>query len=96
MNELIQKARKEKLWLHYSYQDLWFTPNELEKLQAEGRFRWGSINFSLRNPQEEVEWLKSKVAEAEKNLENFIERIKACHKNETAPKTAPNGKGSSE
>lgn len=51
LKPLFKKAREEGLWFHCGYQDLWFSPDELEKMQTEeGRFIWGAVNWTLRNP----------------------------------------------
>jgi hypothetical protein len=44
---LFERARKENLCFHCNYQDLWFTPDELQDLQSDGQFRWGAVNWTL-------------------------------------------------
>lgn len=63
MQELINKAEREGKWLHCYYQDLWFSPADLRKQQAAGSFRWGPVNWTLRDPAERVTQAK-KEAEA--------------------------------
>lgn len=52
--ELIEEARANGKWLHCAYQDLWFSPDELDAANRNGKFRWGPANWSLRDPQEMV------------------------------------------
>ena len=44
LERLIAKARKENKWLFCGYQQLWFTPDELEKENQKGNFLWGTAN----------------------------------------------------
>lgn len=48
---LFERARAEGLWFHCSYQDLWFTPDDLEAAHANGRFVWGAVNWKLVRPE---------------------------------------------
>jgi hypothetical protein len=41
LQPLISQARVQGKWLHCAYQNLWFSPDELEAENREGRFRWG-------------------------------------------------------
>ncbi len=45
---LFARARAEGLYFHGHYQNMWFSPDELEALQAQGEFRWGAVNWELR------------------------------------------------
>lgn len=54
---LFVRARAEGLWFYSSYQDLWFSPDELTAEHAAGRFRWGPENWQLRPP---AEYLKAR------------------------------------
>lgn len=51
MQELFVRARREHLWFHSNYQDLWFSPAQLEREQANGRFLWGPANWTLEHPE---------------------------------------------
>lgn len=75
MNTLIDKAEAEGKWLHCSYQDLWFSPDELRTAQAQGRFRWGVVNWTLRNPQEYVDQASIKLAAAHEHLAKVIDAV---------------------
>jgi len=54
LQNLIDEARKNGKWLWSSYQDLWFSPDDLEAENRAGRFRWGVVNWKLRDPQERL------------------------------------------
>jgi hypothetical protein len=75
LQPLIEKARKQNKWLHCGYQDLWFSPDELEAQNKKGKFLWGEVNWDLRNPQEHIEALQSRIAEIGKEISAFQSRI---------------------
>lgn len=56
--------------------DLWFSPDELEKDQSEGRFCWGPINWELRDPKEHLTYLLNEVCKAQDAVGRFKERMK--------------------
>ena len=75
LRPLFERARKDGLWFHCGYQALWFSPDELEKANAEGRFIWGPINWTLRDPQEHVAYLARKVVGSLEEVRRFEERL---------------------
>lgn len=75
MKPMIEEARKTNKWLYCPYQSIWFSPDELVACQTAGQFRWGPVNWILRDPEEEVENLKNKVKEAKENLSRFMIRV---------------------
>lgn len=54
MRPLYEQARREGKWLYCHYQNLWFAPDQLEAEQRAGRFRWGAVNWQVRDPMERV------------------------------------------
>lgn len=72
MDDLIAEAEKKGLWLHTSYQDIWFSPAKLRLERAAGRFLWGATNWTLRDPQEYLAEAELKVIDAEL----FRDRVK--------------------
>jgi len=52
LSKIISRARANGKWLYCSYQNLWFSPAELEAANRKGRFLWGEINWELRDPAE--------------------------------------------
>lgn len=70
MEELFKRAEKEKLWFYGRYHDLWFSPERLRQEQLSGSFRWGPSNWELRDPREQVSYLRQRAqrlhAEADK------------------------------
>jgi len=73
--ELIEKARREGKWIRSPYQNIWFSPDELEVRQTNGEFRWGERNFELRDPQEMLEALAKTIKRAEKEYIEFKQRM---------------------
>lgn len=54
MAPLFAQAKAEGKWFWCHYQDLWFSPDQLRAEHATGRFRWGAVNWKLRDPQERL------------------------------------------
>lgn len=75
MDALFDKARREGLWFHCAYQDLWFSPADLEAQQERGCFRWGPVNWTLRDPQERVDDLRRKATRLIADAERVEKRI---------------------
>jgi hypothetical protein len=73
---LCQRAEKEGKWLYCGYQCLWFSPAELRKENANGRFLWGPSNFQLRDPTEQLRRLEMDAKEAIRKRDNFAEYLK--------------------
>ena len=61
LESLCKEAEEKKLWIHCHYQNLWFTPNELRTANADGRFIWGRVNFTLRDPQEKLDEIDRQI-----------------------------------
>ena len=69
LKPLFEKAKKEGLWFNCHYQDLWFSPEELEERQAKGEFMWGAVNWTLKNPKGHLKSLERIAASAKKEAE---------------------------
>lgn len=75
LEAMIREARTLGRVLHCSYQDMWFTPDELEAENRVGRFCWGPQNFELRLPGERTAQLERKLTTMQGELENWKKRI---------------------
>lgn len=64
LQPMFVQAEKQGLWFYCRYQSLWFSPTSLHKEQANGRFRWGAMNWELRDPLERVRELRHEGKEA--------------------------------
>jgi len=71
LEALVREAEAKGLWLFAGYQQLWFSPKGLRAAWADGRFRWGAVNWQLRDPQERVKELEAAVRAAEQDLKTF-------------------------
>lgn len=71
LRNIIARAKKEKKWLFTHYQGLWFSPVDLEKANAEGRYLWGEVNWTLRDPQEHLCELRRVACVAEEEAVKF-------------------------
>ena len=76
LKPLFKSAEQNNLWFHCSYQDLWFSPEELRANQSVGRFIWGPDNWTLRNPQEKIAYLERQIVKAQNALNDFKKRVK--------------------
>jgi hypothetical protein len=75
MEDLFERAEREGLWFYTNYQQMWFSPKELKKYQAEGRFRWGPLNWHLRNPREALDEAARQMAQAQQYYETLKAQI---------------------
>ena len=75
LQPLFERAEREGLWFNCSYQDLWFSPNELRELHKKSRFVWGAKNWSLRDPSERLNQLKNKERRLQHEKDEFIKKM---------------------
>lgn len=47
LRQLMTKARRENLVFYQPFQQLTFTPDELQMQWNKGSFRWGAVNWEL-------------------------------------------------
>ena len=73
LTSLIKEARLKGLWLYAYYQDLWFSPDELEQANKEGRF-W-SESFIIRDPRELIDKLEQEVLSIRTKLKKVKEQL---------------------
>lgn len=78
MESMFAEARTQGLWFFTNYQQLWFSPDELEQHQRAGTFRWGAVNWRLRPPQEYLEQLKREAGCARADYERGAARVAAA------------------
>ena len=76
LKPMFEEAEAKGLWFHSPYQDMWFSPRELEEWQNKGKFVWGAVNWELRSPQERVDRLEEKILETRNQINEFAKRIK--------------------
>lgn len=74
---LIAQAEAEKKWLWCHYQDLWFSPAQLRAKNAAGKFIWGVVNWTLRDPQERVEEANRRASLTNAEAARITEQVKA-------------------
>lgn len=64
LEPLIQQAEREGKLLESTYQNIVFTPAELRRANAEGKFRWGPVNWRLVTKQEYLAGFDASVQNA--------------------------------
>ena len=72
---LIDKARNRGLWLRCFYQDLWFSPDELEAKNKEGKFLWDPVSWELRDPKERIKTMERQINLSIDRLTEFRRRV---------------------
>lgn len=75
MQPLFEKAIREGLWFYAVYQALWFSPEELETANNNGKYLWGPFNWQLRNPQQKMEELENQKENIDRQIHDLTERI---------------------
>lgn len=75
--DLIDKAESEGKWLHSRYQDIWFSPAALRAENAKGRFVWGTVNWTLRDPKEKLARLEQEEKAAATARQQFARELQA-------------------
>ena len=75
MGRFIGEAESTGKWLFTSYQQLWFSPSELRSHQANGRFRWGVVNWQLRDPRERLDQFDRDENNARFERSQFVKRV---------------------
>ena len=78
MAPLFREALAKKLWFFTSYQQIWFSPEELAAQHAQGKFLWGAVNWQLRDPVEALNDLDRKIADAQDARKRFVARLRAA------------------
>lgn len=59
---MFEQAEREGLWFYSPYQQLWFSPRQLRAHHEAGKFRWGAVNWKLRDPRERIADLRDEAA----------------------------------
>jgi len=71
LEPLFKEAREKNLLFYCYYQNLWFTPDELQKENEKGKFIWGSINWELKTPTDKLRFMADIIYQHEKILYNL-------------------------
>lgn len=75
LEQLIEQARTEGKYIFCYYQQLWFSPDELEQLNKQGQFRWGAVNFALRDPQERLDGMYVSVEKMKRDIQSLQSKM---------------------
>lgn len=70
MDQLFVRAESEGLWFFSPYQHLWFSTTQLKRHRANGRYRWGAVNWELRDPNERLAMAEANLSIAQSALDN--------------------------
>lgn len=75
LQPMFAEAYEKGLWFYSTYQDMWFSPDELDEAQAEGRFIWGPSNWQLRHPNEKIQELEAIKVNIDKEIGDIRRRM---------------------
>ena len=75
MEPLLREAEARWLWLYCSYQDMWFSPRRLREQHAKGYFRFGPVNWELRDPKDLLASCEKDLHKAQLYIESVREEI---------------------
>lgn len=75
LEHLFEEARAKGLWFYNPYYSLWFSPDELEAEQRSGKFRWGPVNWQLRDPSEYLNEAKRECEKAARHYDYVLSRV---------------------
>ena len=71
---IVEKAKAENKVIHAYYHDVWFTPEELEKKQRQGKFCWGDGNFRLHSREKVKDWAKDDIKKVIKHFSPVLDK----------------------
>ena len=80
LEPLFERAEREGLWFYSNYQGLWFSPAQHRKEHANGKFRWGPVNWQLLPPSEYIAGAEQRAKQANEELG----RVRAYVESQTA------------
>lgn len=72
---MMEQAKRDGLWFRSPYQDLWFSPVELEREWTDGKFRWGVASWQLCDPQDRLHILNLVIQHASDEYNAFSKRM---------------------
>lgn len=77
LDHMFAVARTKQLWFFHGGLSgpLWFSPDELEAEQKNGKFVWGAVNWHLRDPKEYLEQAGVAVDRAKAEQEHIAKRL---------------------
>lgn len=76
LEPMFKRAREYYLWFKSTYDpSLVFTPDELEQVQAEGRFQWGAANWALIDPLIIIKNIELEIINKKRELKAIRKRI---------------------
>lgn len=75
MKALLAQARANGQWLRNRFHNLNFSPTELEKLQEEGRFRWGVASWELADPMDIIRQKFSDMSSRVSEIADLLKRM---------------------
>ena len=76
--DLADEAEMKRLWLFCSYQQLWFSPQEIREKCKRGE-PFSKQNWSLRDPNELLEEIDREIKEMETRWDTILERMKTSY-----------------
>jgi hypothetical protein len=76
LKPMMDKAKAKGLWFRSCYQNIWFSPTELQAEWNNGKFIWGPINWELCDPKEQLAQLDKNAKEAQTAADKLRKKLK--------------------
>lgn len=68
-------ARADGKWFYTLQNDMWFSPDELERENAKGCYLWEPSWWELRDPFEALNALNAKLKRVQQERDVFADRV---------------------
>lgn len=68
---IIEKAKKENLLIRMNAVNVILTPDQLKEAQKNGRYIWGTMNYSYVKPKDKIRTIKEKIKSLEEEIEYY-------------------------
>lgn len=77
LDALFERARREGLWFFHNgiSGQFWYSPDELQAEQENGKFIWGAVNWQLRDPHDYLRQANAAIEAAHKEYDAISIRI---------------------
>lgn len=75
LKPLFEEAIEKGLWFYCIYQDVWFSPGELQEQHKRNKFVWGAPNWILKRPQELVQQYERQIDHCNRMIQQTHDRV---------------------
>lgn len=76
LRPLFEEAEEKGLWFYSTFNQRWYSPNELRAEQENGNWCWNARNWKLGDPKKHLEELRHEIDAAIQLAADFEKRMK--------------------